>query len=503
MTCSKGLCFLSLCLVFFNVSCQKKAQDALETLHIALTSPPKTLDPRRATDANGQYITHLLFHSLVRIGPDLKPINEAANHWTYNNLTYTFHLHKGLTFSNGAFVTKEDLLFTFEQYTQKGPFQTALNFIKDVKVKTAPEGHLIVQIFLSRFHAPLSFFSDLSVVKILPKAIVLKYGDDFFKHLIGSGSFVLEKQSSSEIILKARKNHPIATPKIQKVVFKIIKNEGTLYFKALKEEFDIIQSEMPHRKVKEFENHKKFQVFKTPGLKVSYLLLNLKHPVLSSQAVRKAIATALNRDEIIEFKLSGLATPATSLLTPNNPFFYDGLKPLPYDLVSAQKTFKPLKADQPILIKTSHHPSSVEVGRVIAHQIDQAGLDVQLQSFEWATYYGDVQAGRFHIALMKWVGVISPDIYKTAFHSLEVPPKGRNRGFYQNEELDKLLELGPAISSFERRKQLYQKVQERIMADLPIIPLWYNKEVSIIHKRVKNYQPSLNGDFTSLLYAHK
>ena len=484
------------------VSCTYK-KEVSEAVQVALTSPPQTLDPRLATDANGQYITSLLFNALVRIGPDLKPINDASTRWSYKNLVYTFDLHKDLTFSNGVPVTGQDILFSFDQYRTKGPFQSALQFIKDVKVHKEAGGYLRVQLILSTFRDPLSFFSDISVVKILPQAIVSKYKKDFFKHLVGSGSFVLEEQSSEEIVLRAREQHPIATPKVKRVVFKIIRNSNTLYFKTIKEEFDIVQSEMPHYKIQEFTENKNFQVFKYPGLKMSYLLLNLRHPVLASLSSRKAIALALNRDEIIKFKLSGLAVPATSLLTPKSPFFHAQLQPLTYNVEGSQKIFSQMKLSQPLQFKTSHHPSSVEIGRVIGHQLRQAGLDIQTQSFEWATYYGDIQAGRFHIALMRWVGAISPNIYKIALHSLEIPPKGRNRGFYKNEELDQLLESGPQVESFEERKVLYQKVQEIVMKDLPIIPLWYNIDVCLVHKRIKNYRPSLNGDFTSLLSVEK
>ena len=452
--------------------------------------------------ANGQYITGLLFSCFVRIGPKLKPVNDAAKSWSHNDLTYTFDLHKNLSFSNGAPVTKEDILFSLKEYTTKGPFKSALNFIKDFKVNNK-EDHIQVQLTLSRFRPPFSLFTDLSVIKILPKDIVTKYGDDFSKHLIGSGHFTIEKQSSNEIRLKARKQHHVAVPKVRNVIFKIIRNDNTLYFKTLKEEIDIIQSEMPSHKIKEFTNNTKFHVFKYPGLKVSYLLLNLKDPTLSNVSIRKAISTALNRDEIIQFKLSGLGSVATSLLTPDNPFFHKKIKPLEYNLKESQKVFNQLRPKSSLLLKTSNRPSSVEIGKVIANQLQKAGLNTSLQSFEWATYYGDIQAGRFQMAMMTWVGVLSPEIYKIAFHSLEVPPKGRNRGFYKNSSLDKLLELESQVKNSQKRQAIYQKVQEIIIDDLPIIPLWYHTDVSIVHKRVVNYQPSLNGDFTPLVYVEK
>ena len=411
-------------------------------------------------------------------------------------------MHKNLSFSNGELVTREDILFSLKEYTTKGPFKSALSFIKEFKVNNS-DGHLQVQLILSRFRPPFSLFTDISVIKILPKAIITKYGSDFSNHLIGSGHFSIAKQSSNEIVLKARKQHHIAVPKVKNVIFKVIRNENTLYFKALKEELDVIQSEMPAHKIKEFMDNKNFQIFKYPGLKMSYLLLNLKDPTLSQISVRKAISTALNRDEIIQFKLSGLGKIATSLLTPDNPFFHKKIKPLQYNLKVSQKVFSRLDLKSSLLLKTSNRSSSVEVGKVIVNQLQKAGLDTNLQSFEWATYYGDIQAGRFQMAMMTWVGILSPEIYKIALHSSEVPPKGRNRGFYKNNLLDKLVESASKVESLQKRQSIYHKVQEIIIDDLPVIPLWYHTDVSIVHKRVVNYQPSLNGDFTPLVYVEK
>ena len=201
--------------ILILTSCTNSSKDLSDTLQVAITSQPQTLDPRFATDANGQYITGLIFSCFAHIGPELKPVNDAAKSWTYDNLTYTFELHKDLRFSNGYLVTKDDILFSLKEYTTKGPFKSALDFIKEFKVSNRDD-HIQVQLILSRFRAPFSLFTDISVIKILPKNIVEKYGNDFSKHLIGSGYFSIEKQSSNEITLKARKQHHIVDPKVKK-----------------------------------------------------------------------------------------------------------------------------------------------------------------------------------------------------------------------------------------------------------------------------------------------
>ena len=130
------------------------------------------------------------------------------------------------------------------------------------------------------------------------------------------------------------------------------------------------------------------------------------------------------------------------------------------------------------------------------------GIKASLKSFEWGTFYDDVKSGRFQMAAMRWVGATDPDIYRIALHSNQHPP-GRNRGYYTNKVLDRLLEEGVRIESFSERVSHYKKVQEIVMKDLPILPLWYNTDVSIVRSRIKGYTQPLNGDFTPLLSVYK
>ena len=103
------------------------------------------------------------------------------------------------------------------------------------------------------------------------------------------------------------------------------------------------------------------------------------------------------------------------------------------------------------------------------------------------------------MALLKWVGAIDPDIYRLAFHSKEHPPKGRNRGFYHNKLLDKLLDQGITTMDREKRRIIYNQVQKIIHEDLVFIPLWHEDQITVVQKNVLNYHLSDNGDFRYLM----
>ncbi len=493
----RGKIFFLIGFALVSSACTKPSRTRADTLYFALSDSPKTLDPRFSTDANGQRINGLLFNSLVKIAADLSLAGDYAKSWTYKKNTYTFALNTGIRFSDGTPVSAEDLIYTFKFYqSEKSPYKSALKTISNLKVdftKVIPT----LSFTVSKYSAAL--LGDLTLIKILPKHVVEQYGEDFSQHLVGSGSFAFVSQSANEIVLDSRAEHVLIVPAIKKVVFKIIQDDNTRYLQTLKGNIDIVQTGIPLSKVKSFENKPDFEIFTYVGPSMNYLLLNFKDPLLKEKKIREEIDKAINRNEIISYKLEGFGIPATSILPPNNPFFNSDLKPTAFDSTVSKD---PLLKNAQFTLKTSNNQETVEIGKVLASQLEKIGIQTKLQSYEWGTFYDDVKKGNFQVAMMRWVGTLDPDIYRDAFHSSEVPP-GRNRGSYVNKDLDRLLEDGLAITDVKKRIDHYKKIQEIVYSDLAIIPLWYNTQVSIVNKRIKNYAPSINGDFSPALVVSK
>jgi peptide/nickel transport system substrate-binding protein len=489
--------------ILFVLNCSNKNKPTPDSLVVALAAAPVTLDPRFSTDANGMRINSLIFNSLVKIGPELDVVGDAADSWEVKNNTFSFKLKPNLKFSNGRNVEEEDLRFSFSEYQKDNcPFQSSFKDIKNLNIKTLGEV-LVIEFELSQFSAKF-LSSDLPVFKILPKKEILEKPDEFAKNPMGTGPFKLNKIDANSVDLNVNEYFFSAKPKLSKMIFKIIRDDFTRYQKMINGEIDIAQSEIPLEKVKSFEEKREvFTVYKYPGLSFTYILLNLNDPVIKQFQARKAIAHAINTKEIIDFKLEGLGLQATSILTPSNPYFNNQLKPISFAVDLAKSIIENLKLKElKLVLKTSNTPAAVDIGKVIVNQLNQTGVTAELQSFEWGTFYGDITSGNFQLATMRWVGAIDPDIYRVALHSSEAPP-GRNRGNYRNQKLDKLLDEGLSIKDQQKRIEHYQEVQKIVLEELPIIPLWYNQQVAIVNNRVKGYHPTKNGDFSSLEYVYK
>lgn len=461
-------------------------KDKNQQVLVALSQKPASLDPRFATDAVGMRIGNLIFQSLVRLDRNLKAAPSLAEKWSCSEKKCSFHIPKGITFSNGSSLTAEDIQFSFDQYRmKKSPFYSAFEPIQNINIQEM-EKELVVHIHLKYFSAKF-LSADLPVLRILPKKETLA------GQLIGSGPFVLVKESSNEIHLSSRKN-----TFIKNVIFKIIRDDLTRFQKVLRGELDIVQSELPYSFIEKVKRSQKdYQVFQRTGLSMNYLLINMRDPLFQNLKARKALAFAIDRESIIQHKLKGFAQKAESILNEENPFFFKK-RTYNYDLKKAQNLSEKWKGKK-VQIKTSSSQEVVSYAKVIAEGFRKIGFQVELKSYEWGTFYGDLKQGSFQLALLRWVGAFDPDIYRLAFHSLEIPPQGRNRGFYVNKTLDRLVSAGQKEFDQKNRQKIYQEVQEIVSKDLPIIPLWHNQQTAVVKKDIEGYFLPASGSYDFLL----
>ncbi len=241
-----------------------------------------------------------------------------------------------------------------------------------------------------------------------------------------------------------------------------------------------------------------------PGTRLAYLAFNLRDPILKDARVRQAIAYAIDRQPMIDYLWRGEAQLARSVL-PVQSWAYNGTVPA-YDHDVNRANLLLDAAGYPavngvrfhLTMKTSTDENTRLMVAVMQQQLREAGIALDIRSFEFATFFADVQHGAFQMYGLRWIGGNEdPDIFEYAFHSAKFPPNGANRGYYSNPRLDALIDEARQAIDPKVRKPLYAEVQSILSADMPYINLFYLDNVLVHTKRVRNLKlnPAGNYDF--------
>jgi peptide/nickel transport system substrate-binding protein len=246
----------------------------------------------------------------------------------------------------------------------------------------------------------------------------------------------------------------------------------------------------------------------SPGTIYAYLAMNLRDPILKDVRVRRAVAYAINVQPIIHYLLRDQAQPAYSVL-PRQHWAYDGnVQKYPHDPELAKKLlddagYRPVNGIRfHITMKTSTEESTRLLAAVLQQQLRQVGIALDIRSFEFATFFSDITKGAYQFHSLRWVGGnLDPDIFEHIFGSNSFAPKRANRTFYSNPQVDELIREGRGTVDQQKRKAIYDQIQQALAAELPYINLWYLDNVLVHTRRVRGIEVSPSGNYDFLRTA--
>jgi peptide/nickel transport system substrate-binding protein len=484
-------------------SCARKPEP--NTFTMVIESSPTNLDPRVGRDAQSERIYELLFDALLTRGKDLNVLPGLAERWEIPDpLTYVFHLHPGVRFHDGRPLTSRDVKWTFDSLLQGKIPSSKGDSYRFVDHLDAPDD-LTVVFHLKEPFATLLWNLSEGAVGIVPYGS----GTEITRHPIGSGPFrFVSAELDKEVVIERNPDYWGEKPNIERVRFLVVPDENTIALELRKGSADAAMNAVNPDVVLTLEREPRLAVLRAPGSVIAYLSFNLRDPILQDVRVRQAIAYAIDRQPIVEYLLRGFAQPASSILPPQS-WAYDGNVPT-YNHDPAKARALLDAAGYPdnngirfhLVMKTSSQEGTRLLVAVLQQQLRDVGIQLDIRTFEFATFYADVSRGLFQLYSMRWIGGNEdPDIFEFVFHSSKIPPKGGNRGFYRSARVDALIDHARQEVDPQIRKELYAEIQQILAEDVPAINLWYLDNVLICNRRVKNVTLSVSGDYNFLKTA--
>jgi len=462
-----------------------------DVVRFGLSSAPVTLDPRYATDAASVRIDRLLYRQLVDFDSSFQPGPALATWRQLSPEHYRFVLGKeGRRFPNGSRLTAKDVKATYDfilDPANASPHRASLAMIRTITVIDQDTIDFALR-------EPDPLFPGRLVIGILPAAGIAA-GRSFNHQPLGSGPFeMVAWPQPGQLQLRRRRDGRLFE-------FLTVRDPTVRILKLQRAELDMVQNDLPPEMVRYAERRSGLQVIRGKGSNFTYLGFNMQDPVVSRQVVREAIAYALDRQAIIRYVLGGAARPASALLPPDHWAGNPDIPQYPYDPDRARNLLKAAGLDRGrlhIVYKTSNDPFRIRLATIIQQQLGQVGIDVDLRSYDWGTFYGDIKAGRFQMYSLSWVGIKMPDIFHYAFYSDSVPPAGANRGRFASKVADHLIDEAQSIATQAQQADYYRQLQRYLWEQLPYVPLWYEDHVLVARRAVTGYTLARDGNYDAL-----
>lgn len=469
------------------------------------------MDLRQGTDAQSERIGALLFDPLVKKDEhfNLKPW--LAERWEQpDSLTWIFHLRDGVRFHNGKPLTAADVVWTIRSLIDPaaGGLISAKSGSFAAVERAEARDRLTVVVYLKHPDAALLFNMSDGLFGVVPEGA----GKDLGLNPVGTGAFRFVSQvQDKELLVERNADYWAGAPKLNRIRFAVTPDAITTALELKKGSGDLESNAITLDMVHSLRDTPSLVTETGPSSVVLYMNFNVRDAALRDRRVRQAIACAMDRQAIVEALWRGRARLASSLLPPGHWARAEDhqLAQYPHDVTRARELLDEagfLAGTDGVRLRLTLKTSTDETTRLMAaifqQQLREAGIDLQIRSAEFGTFYSDVTRGAFQIYALRWIGSNEdPDIFRYAYSSESFPPKGGNRGRYSNPGLDALLKNAAGDTDQNSRRDDYVRVQQMLAEDLPGIPLWYPDNEVVHNRRAAGIDPQGSGDFDYLRTA--
>ncbi|HSO39818.1 MAG TPA: ABC transporter substrate-binding protein [Labilithrix sp.] len=454
----------------------------------------ETLDPRHATDAVALRATRLIHAGLVRLDPDtLEPKPYLASGWTWVDArTVRVELRPGVRFHSGAPFSARDVSATIAAFAspQVGSRHArVVEAIREIEVVS----DLVILIHLHHPHATV--LTDLEVPILRADEAASAPRPD--GSLDGLGPYQIARREPGEIQLAPAKDGVVPAP-ARSVTLRTVHDENARALRMHAGRADLVVNGFSPTLLPAFEHAPGITVNARRGANLTYLLARTDRGPLADPRVRRALATAIDRERVARTLLAGRAEVADTLLPPAH-WAYTPAPPWPADRVSARAS---LAAAHPgrlhLTLLTSTDRLRGTIARFLAQELLEVGADVEVVPLELGTLIGRLGAGDFELATLQLPELTEPNVLRVFLHSSSIPPEGANRGRVRDAEVDRLLDEGESTPDPAARKVIYAALEKRVRDEALLIPLWHEDQIAVVSDRARSFIPSAEGRWLGL-----
>ncbi len=456
------------------------APKTTDKMVIARAQDSINLDPVMTSDNVDIWVMNLLMEGLVKSSDDGKTIEPClAEKWdiSSDHLTYTFHLRKGVKFSDGTPVTGEDWVYSLKRVrdTKEGAWGSMLENVTDVQ---APDDTTVI---IKVKQPTAALLSDLSLFAcgVMPKKYVEQAGTKGLSTKpVGTGPYMLKEwDKGQKMIFVANPNYwQAGKPVTKEIDFNLVADDNTRIMQLESGQIDIA-TDIPFNRIKELESVSGVNMKKVSSTEADFIALNNKNDKLKNPLVRQALAYATNRQDIINAVFFGNATVANTFISPSAPHFKSDIPSADYNVDKAKQLLQQAgESSLSLTIKiNSGSTQDLQLATMLKEQWKKAGVTLDIVQMDNSARSADKNAFKYDVTPALLTSDISDTSELVELICIASMTQSMHLGWNGDKQqaAEKLAKQAGAEMDESKRKDLYGQALTLVNQDMPMIPLYY------------------------------
>lgn len=472
-----------------------------------------SLDPAFAKNQANIWAVNQLFNGLVQLDDHLIVQPDIAKSWkiTEDGKSYQFSLRNNVKFHKHSIFGKDslrvvnahDFEYSFHRLLDEkvaSPGKWVMQNVKDFKALNDS----VFEIKLHKAFPPFLGLLSMKYCSVVPKEIVEHYKTEFRAHPIGTGPFKLKLWvENTKLVLRKNENYHefekgLRLPHLEAVAITFLPDKQSEFLQFVQGNLDFLSGIDPSYKddilTANGNLNKRYSdriiMNKSAYLNTEYLgiLMDSTASEIGSKLIRKAINYGFDRKKMIQYLRNGIGIPAINGMIPKGLPSFSNLKGYSYQPDTAKsliETYKIQTGNYQPKITISTNSQYVDLCEYIQRELQNVGLDVTIDIIPPSALRQSKANGKLSIFRASWIADY-PDAenYLSLFYSKNFAPNGPNYTHFSNAEFDALYERSRTTNTKEERTLLYQKMDSLIMAQAPVVPLYYDEVVRFSQKNI-------------------
>ena len=393
----------------------------------------------------------------------------------------TFKLVEGVKWHDGTEMTSEDVRFTVERAKAgTGSQKTYCGDIDHVEVIDDYNFKIVMGT------PNVALLEYLTAIPIVCEHFITEVGDELYgtdvQYVMGSGPYkATEWVFGDYIVFEANEDYFLGAPEIKSVKLRVVADTNSAVIELQTGGIDFYMNDVPYISLPTLEADSGINIEYASSFRYNYVLFNAESGLFADKAMRRAVAYAVNRDEMLIIGCEDLKN-GTLVNTPAGPDFTANpdYSSWPYetDIEKGKEIVAGSGYDgHTVVIKTLTVDPYPKLATMLLESLTRLGINAEVEQYENSAYIEEVcQNGNFEIAIcFNTFPAKDMDIAINAQLHSSKSGLGGNYGRYVSDEMDALIVKAKTIADPAAREAAYQEIIDLFAEDLPSIPLYYTK----------------------------